>query len=590
MRCFSVHPGSSRWPRRKSCTRTRGALAISCVRGRAKRYSTEVSEGAFDTSQQDIPFLDGFPDRLIREGLPTRLKRKSIRKDFAIEDIWSPLLDESITAGELSHEETEHNLKPGEASHEVDGESLSGSSGQSFPLDSSTLGPAIASPNSDYATQDSQDGPIENVTMEEIEALAEPGLTSPILAQSPEVPATQFPHNALPQNAVISSAVERPFAEASVVQPIHIIGAGRLGKYVAHSVASLPFAPPVTLILHTGSLMKRWHDEGRAIKILRHGRLYIQDQVRVEFAGAPGRGFRNFQAKEPASSVIKNLIVTTDGFQTLPALTAIRDRLQSSSTILFLQDGMGIIDEVNQKVFPDPMTRPNYALGSIEHKLTPTERVFTLIEKEAKGGALSVQIRSTSSNAQPSQQHSILRRLDGTWRPFMFLMRTLARSPELKVATLARPDFLMKQLQNLAVNSIIGPLSVLYDCSNGELLNNNMVFQSMRLILKETSQILRSLPEISRVSKIHEKFSARKLEAIVVSVIKMTDDNSSVMLQDVKAGRRTSMGFYNGYLVRRATELGIACPHNEMLLTMVRAKQEVMSKKAESYIPLRGEY
>jgi 2-dehydropantoate 2-reductase len=383
---------------------------------------------------------------------------------------------------------------------------------------------------------------------------------------------------------------------------IHILGAGRFGKYVAHSVAGLPHAPPVTLLLHTPYLMKQWSEEGAAIKILRKRKLIVQSQINVEFAGeieAQPPGYEMYQSvvrkrrHVQHTSVIENLIVTTDGFATLPALSAVKHRLRPWSTICFLQNGMGIIDIVNDELFPDISKRPNYALGNMSHKITPTGRTFTLIEREAGNVSLSTLMRASKPrylNQTGQQEAPLIRRLDDSWEPFLYLMRTLTRSPELRVQTLARPDFLKNQLQNLVVNAVIGPLSVLYNCPNDQLLKNYRVCLTMRLVLEEASLILRSLPEVSHMPRIHQHFSARRLELLVYSAIKRTRGNVSGMLQDIKSGKRTSIEFYNGYLVNRAMELGIPCPHNEMLLSMVKAKQTIRKETDDLYIPIRNEY
>ena len=92
------------------------------------------------------------------------------------------------------------------------------------------------------------------------------------------------------------------------------------------------------------------------------------------------------------------------------------------------------------------------------------------------------------------------------------------------------------------------------------------------------------------MAKIDDRFSAQRLERMCFSTIKSTRENTSTMLQDVRAGKKTGIEFYNGYLVSRAMELGLACPHNEMLLAMVKAKQAVGSRKDEWHIPIRDEY
>lgn len=59
----------------------------------------------------------------------------------------------------------------------------------------------------------------------------------------------------------------------------------------------------------------------------------------------------------PANKTNNNLIVTVKATQTVSALRALKSRLSPSSTVLFIQNGCGMIDYVNELLFEDPGTR-----------------------------------------------------------------------------------------------------------------------------------------------------------------------------------------------------------------------------------------
>jgi len=584
--CLSSHSRTYWWPRRKRCERAQSYLSSA----RSQRgYSTQAAEGTiYDTlydTPQDIPFWDGFPERLIREGLPRRLKREDVRKQKPpLEDILARPTEEGAPDVEITEQEIEGHK--GLLDHQ---RAISDISMKDAPnRDTST---AVAH-SPETIVQEEQNFLHDSTTAPE-----------PIADVIDDQPATiELLENLKPAAATLPSPEQLLDVEKPRSSTIHILGAGRFGKYVAHSVAGLPNAPPVTLLLHTPYLMRRWSEEGASIKILRKGKLIVQSQINVEFSGEIETEHRGYQGNQEFghkrrqsqnTSIIENLIVTTDGFATLPALSAIQHRLRPWSTICFLQNGMGIIDKINDELFPDLSRRPNYALGNISHKIMPTERIFTLIEREAGNVSLSTLVRTSRPRylSQTGQQEApLVRRLDSSHEPFLYLMRTLTRSPELRAQTLTRPSFLKNQLQNLVVNAVVGPLSVLYNCPNDQLLESHKVRLTLRLILQETSLIVRSLPEFSRMPEIDKHLSAQRLESVVYSAIKKTRGNLSGMLQDIKAGRRTHVEFYNGYLVQRAMELGIPCPHNAMLLSMVKAKQIIRRETDELYIPIRNDY
>ncbi|KAL9070246.1 MAG: hypothetical protein Q9157_005866, partial [Trypethelium eluteriae] len=76
-----------------------------------------------------------------------------------------------------------------------------------------------------------------------------------------------------------------------------------------------------------------------------------------------GRSRPGYESDEP----IHNLIVCVKTYQTVSSLLGLRHRLTVNSTICFLQNGMGVMDEVNERVFPDETTRPAYMFGIVSH-------------------------------------------------------------------------------------------------------------------------------------------------------------------------------------------------------------------------------
>lgn len=590
--CMSTYSRTYWWPRRKSYERT---IPIETLR----KYSTDVAENKVYDTSQDTPFLDGFPERLIREGLPERLKRQGIRKkDLAIEDILGTSAESKTYAepfqGPPEKEEEhieDHSVESAQTEVGNHGEGLQEQAHDNLDMFEDLTSNARASVPNPITEQDAT--PAGASLQPAVQGHGTP-------AESPkidEIGINEAAESVL-QPVLNPVAETLPMSANPLATNIHILGAGQFGKYIAHSLAAIPHAPPVTLLLHSPALMKQWEHEGSAIGVLRDGQLALQSGINVEFSGSyehyeQDRGHGRKPHYSPGDGIIHNLVVTTDGFATLPALAAIMHRIRPSTSICFLQDGMGIVNKVNETLFTDPRTRPHLAVGDISHKLTPTERVFTVIERETGDISVSALIETAKTRNEYStfpRERPWVRRMDGIIGPFKYLLRTLTRSPKLNVQALPGPEFHLKRLQDLAINAAFGPLSVVYDCPSEQLLKNYHVRQTMQLHLAETSLILRSLPELQMEPKLGSHFSALRLEKILVATIRsMGAGNTTQMLQAVRAGKKTDVDFFNGYLVNRAKELGLPCPHNEMLLAVVKAKQTVSSRKDEWFIPIQDE-
>jgi 2-dehydropantoate 2-reductase len=378
---------------------------------------------------------------------------------------------------------------------------------------------------------------------------------------------------------------------------IHILGLGTAGKYIAHALASLPDRPPITLLMHRPLLMHQWHHEGAAIRILVNGEYHVRTGFHIEssskfrktYSGGqlPRFGPNLEHSAEPPNTVIDTLVVTTDANTTLLALSSIKHRLRKSTTIFILQDGLGMIEKLNATIFLDPLERPTYILGRISHNLKSTDRQFTIVEKEI--GQIHFTKLAQVVEAQQSYFHPNIKRENLSWSlQARHLSGSMIKAPELNSKSLGYKKFFVTQLQRLVVSAVIGPMSVALDCSNEQLLYNYHASQNIRFLLEEILGIILKLPELQRYNLLEKRFNVARFENIIISVLKKSGENTSSMLQDVRSGRQTDIEFYNGYLVRRAKELGIDCLRNEMFLHLVRGKLAIKDREENMYIPFRG--
>ncbi|KAK5717141.1 2-dehydropantoate 2-reductase (Ketopantoate reductase) (KPA reductase) (KPR) [Elasticomyces elasticus] len=430
---------------------------------------------------------------------------------------------------------------------------------------------------------------------------------------------------------------------------IHMLGTGSIGKLVAHSLAGLPNPPPITLLLHRYSLLQAW-EKGRkevtiqdgpgGAKVARGGfEVELVEEVRRQhgviverkqadvFELAEGARVRPDEAAkmlqdvekaQPAgdaltteagegkqqpgpttyyrpggsgqgdhaysSEPIHNLIVTTKASLTIPALLRIKHRISRSTTICFLQNGMGIVEAVNDSLFPDPETRPSYVQGILTHGVNVPPEVATrdpFFAVHAGHGtiALGALPRKPSSMDQDAK--------DEIWAPSArYLLRTLTRCPVLCAVGFTPTELLQQQLEKLAVNSVLNPLTALLDARNGSLLFNFALTRTLRLLLAETSLVIRSLPELQSIPNINTRFSASRLESLVVTVADKTKDNISSMLADVRAGRKTEIDFINGYIVQRGEEVGVSCVVNYGIMQTVVGKAMLTQREAREDVPM----
>ena len=153
-----------------------------------------------------------------------------------------------------------------------------------------------------------------------------------------------------------------------------------------------------------------------------------------------------------------------------------------------------------------------------------------------------------------------------------YLLQQILEAPVLSGQKISTAELLQAQFEKLVINAVINPLTVVFGCLNGELSEQPYFERWMRILLYEASSILISLPELRGNSDSTKRFWPARLENMVLHVAKMTAENQSSMLQDVRAGRETEIDYINGYLVARGDQLGLNCEYHRALIEMITGK------------------
>lgn len=244
---------------------------------------------------------------------------------------------------------------------------------------------------------------------------------------------------------------------------------------------------------------------------------------------------------DDSSSPINHLLITTKAHQTKPALSQIAHRLTPATNVLILQNGMqGFRD--SQQILPqhlllagtttEGVNRPaagqwvhagsgNTWIGPLRNPLSPAEQV------------------AVRDNAEP-------------W------LNALQRSG---LACQYDPAIRQRLWHKLLINSAINPLTVLFDCPNGELLTRPEAHTMLKMLCAEASAVMAVQPKL--------KVPANPL-AEVEMVARNTALNLSSMLQDSRRGQETEIDAINGYLVELGALAGLECATHRQVIRQVK--------------------
>ncbi|WP_257265583.1 ketopantoate reductase family protein [Endozoicomonas sp. ONNA2] len=112
-----------------------------------------------------------------------------------------------------------------------------------------------------------------------------------------------------------------------------------------------------------------------------------------------------------------------------------------------------------------------------------------------------------------------------------------------------------KLWEKLAINSCINGLTALFNCRNGELLDNGEKQARQDQLIIETSKVLAALG-----------MPATALRESVYSVCEITASNLSSTWQDARRVRATELSFINGFLIQQANTLGVTVTGHHQLM------------------------
>jgi 2-dehydropantoate 2-reductase len=124
--------------------------------------------------------------------------------------------------------------------------------------------------------------------------------------------------------------------------------------------------------------------------------------------------------------------------------------------------------------------------------------------------------------------------------------------------------------RKLAINAVINPLSALLHVTNGELVSLQRVAE----------RLVQELAEVAR--REGQSLEPQETVAKVLSSMQQTSLNSSSMLQDVRAGRRTEIDWINGAIVRLAQKHALAVPAHTQLVDLVHFVERHVHSRARS--------
>lgn len=349
---------------------------------------------------------------------------------------------------------------------------------------------------------------------------------------------------------------------------VHVLGLGSIGTFVAHSLAEVPGGPAVTLLLHKESLIDSYIRNKKSISLKTcEGSVVAHGNYKLEvlhddswYSIDPELTPSVVDRITPATDMIEHLIVCVKATQTVAALRPLRFRITPRSNIMFLQNGAGMIEDVNEHLFQDPIIRPHYISGVISHGITKNA-AFDITHTGLATTAIGHVPRSAPSMAGITDSSSSTQ--------VSYLLQALPLVPRFNCQSYDWPGIFAVQFEKIATNAFCNPLCALADSPNKYLFT---IPETCKAIMSEISSVILALPELKDLPNVAERFSPAALESTVMAIIDRTRETTCSMVWDLRAGRQTEIRYINGFWSRKGRELGIPTPINDDLIGKIETR------------------
>ncbi|AFM40134.1 ketopantoate reductase [Desulfosporosinus acidiphilus SJ4] len=117
-------------------------------------------------------------------------------------------------------------------------------------------------------------------------------------------------------------------------------------------------------------------------------------------------------------------------------------------------------------------------------------------------------------------------------------------------------------------NSALNSLGAIFEVSYGQLAEEPITRDLMNKIIEEIFNLFKARGIVTFWSD-----AQSYLENFYQNLIPPTSAHHASMLQDIQSGRRTEIESLNGAVVKLAHESGVSVPTNEIIVSMVKAKE-----------------
>ncbi|KZL84278.1 2-dehydropantoate 2-reductase [Colletotrichum incanum] len=287
------------------------------------------------------------------------------------------------------------------------------------------------------------------------------------------------------------------------------------------------------------------------------------------------------QAKEPENEDghISNLVVAGRPSQTVKLLEQVKHRLDDRTAVCYVQDGLGVAEAVNNRVFQDAEKRPSIVLGHMSHPLAYDRKTKSVKVMAPEYETVLTGVRPYTGKKKDKHLST------DTWLRTQGMLEKFAASDMLKAKGMALDSWMKLKIPALMFSSVIDPICVMLDYRYEQLIYNPTANKLITQLLNEIADVVARMPEVKNSPELQAVLRGEGMRKEIMGKLRGKGSAPSKMALQIQRGMLTDIDYLNGFFIERGRRLGVKLPANEMVVGMVKAKHKAQLEKNRSYIP-----
>jgi 2-dehydropantoate 2-reductase len=253
------------------------------------------------------------------------------------------------------------------------------------------------------------------------------------------------------------------------------------------------------------------------------------------------KGLTKFKSNVSATEDIKDISFSPDiifisvkAFDTADAVESIKKFVKNNTLVISLQNGLGNVEKIMKYVYKKQIFVCITTHGSVF--LEPGFIKHTGVGKTIIGSV---------TNNEQNNARAVSKLLN-----------------EAGIDTKISKEIVKDIWIKVIINSSINPLTAIFNCKNGYLLENPILENFIDRICEESTNVANSCGF---------NLNTKKMINETKNVIRDTSENYSSMLQSLKLSKKTEVNEINGEIVQRGHNFNIKTPLNKALLESIKS-------------------